>query len=180
MLTALGVCIQIYKRPSLPRIEPWLPACQLATLTTRPNPRPDVHLSFNVIEFVAGFCTPGICNVQARELSENSDFRDFCFHFRENLAGFSSECLCFPFQRFFNLLIEFSEFFSTLFSPLNVHFCTLSSETLLSCRRRTSSSLNPSETSAKPERRRRHWQTMQGRLVGWFGYCFTPTDTEEC
>jgi hypothetical protein len=50
-----------------------------------------------------------------RTLREFSDFRDFCFHFRENKAGFSSECLCF--QRFFNLPIEVSEIFSTLCSP---------------------------------------------------------------
>jgi hypothetical protein len=35
-----------------------------------------------------------------RTLREFSDFRDFCFQFRENEAGFSSECLCF--QRFFS------------------------------------------------------------------------------
>jgi hypothetical protein len=28
-----------------------------------------------------------------RTLREFSDFRDFCFHFKENYAGFSSECL---------------------------------------------------------------------------------------
>jgi hypothetical protein len=45
-----------------------------------------------------------------RTLRKFSDFRDFCFHFRENYADFSSKCLCF--QRIFNLPIEFSENFS--------------------------------------------------------------------
>jgi hypothetical protein len=50
-----------------------------------------------------------------KTLREFSDIRDFCFHFREKFAGFSSKCLCF--QRFFYLPIEFSEIFSTLCSP---------------------------------------------------------------
>jgi hypothetical protein len=39
LLTAQGVCIQMYRGWPLPRIEPGSPACQPAALTTRPNSR---------------------------------------------------------------------------------------------------------------------------------------------
>jgi hypothetical protein len=47
MLIALGVYINMYQRPSLPRIRPWV----VSALTTRLNPRPvgrEVVLHVNV------------------------------------------------------------------------------------------------------------------------------------
>jgi hypothetical protein len=43
-----------------------------------------------------------------RTFRDFSDFRDFCFYFREKTSWYS-ECMCF--QRFFHLLIKFSDFF---------------------------------------------------------------------